>query len=187
MNPRTLASLLAPLLLALLAACQPSAGSASRDEATLAVGLRVKAELLAKLGTDSLRIDVDADDGAIRLSGEVKKRATAELAEEVAKSVEGVRSVDNRLRVAESGEESAADRALSEAEAELRDAALETRVRIALIDRMGRDGFRIGTDAASGVLTLEFPRGMERSRRREAVRIAERLDGVDRVISVDKR
>lgn len=188
MNRRSFVLVLLPALLGLAVACQPSSGAPAGDDgSTLAVGLRVKAELLAKLGTDSLRVDVDADGGEIRLSGEVKKRETAELAEEVAKSVDGVRSVDNRLRVATSGEESATDRALAEAEAELGDAALETRVRIALIDRMGRDGFRIGTDAASGVLTLEFPAGMERSRRREAVKIAEGLDGVAKVISVEKR
>jgi len=188
MNRRSLALVLVPVLLGLAVACQPSAGSSTGDDgSTLGVGLRVKGELLAKLGTDSLRINVDADGGAIRLSGDVKKRATAELAEEVAKSVDGVRSVDNQLRVADGGETNATGRALAEAEAELGDAALETRVRLALIDRMGRDGFRIGTDAASGVLTLEFPQGMERSRRREAVKIAKALAGVEKVISVDKR
>ena len=174
----------------LAAGCERSAEpkrAGAREESTRALALRVRLELLEKLGVDGLRVRVEAEGGRVRLAGEVKKRATAELAEEVAERVEGVASVSNDIRVAGGGAGgNQVDQLLSETERELADAALETRVHLALIDRLGSDGFRIGTDAASGVLTLEFPRGMERGRRREATAVAERVPGVDRVISLEK-
>jgi HSP20 family molecular chaperone IbpA len=160
--------------------------SASKSGSARAVGLRVKLELLQKLGADALRIDVEAEGGRVVLAGEVEKRATAELAEEVARKVEGVVSVASEIEVAGAGESEPVDRALAEAEHELTDAALEVRARIALVDRLGSDGFRIGTDAASGVLTLEFPKSMPGARRREAVRVAKRVEGVQRVVSLER-
>ncbi|MGH7338343.1 MAG: hypothetical protein ACREI7_12235, partial [Myxococcota bacterium] len=90
------------------------------------------------------------------------------------------------IEVADAGSGDAVGEALAEAESELADAALETRVRLALVDRLGRDGFRIGTDAASGVLTLEFPKAMERGRRRDALKVARRVEGVAKVVALDK-
>lgn len=189
--PRVRANALALLLLAAcatLGACARSGpdGAGAKKESTTALGLRVKFELLQKLGTDGVHVDVEAEGTRVVLAGEVKKRATAELAEEVARQVEGVASVENRIRVAGGDGGSQVDRALAEAENELADAALETSVHLALIDRLGSDGFRIGTDAASGVVTLEFPKSIEPDRRRDAIATARKVDGVKKVVSLDK-
>ena len=185
MNSRSLHSLFALLL----AFALPLALAAASDEeggSTRALGLRVRLELLEKLGTDSLHVEVQANGGSVALSGKVKERATAELAEEVARKVSGVTSVDNQIKVEGAEGGSKVDHALAEAEHELSDAALETRVRIALVDKLGSDGFRIGTDAASGVLTLEFPRSMASARRKDAIRVAKKVEGVKKVVSLEK-
>jgi hyperosmotically inducible periplasmic protein len=186
-----------PLAL-VLALAMPLAGGCDRlrgshatgpEESKVALALRVRLELLGKLGVDAVHVEVSTDGGKVRLAGEVKKRATAELASEVAEKVEGVSSVDNQIRVRGAGAGDAGERvdaAVSEAQQELRDAALETKVRLALVDRLGSDGFRIGTDAASGVVTLEFPASVERSRRRDAVKTAEKVEGVTKVVTLDK-
>jgi osmotically-inducible protein OsmY len=164
--------------------------STDSTESKSAVALRVRLELLTKLGVDGLRVEVKADGGQVRLAGTVKKRATAELAEEIAGKVDGVTGVRNDIRVegqaAASTTGEKVDAALSEAEKEAVDALLETKVTMALIDRLGSDGFRIGTDAASGVVTLEFPKAMEGSRRRDAVETAKKVAGVEKVIALDK-
>jgi osmotically-inducible protein OsmY len=188
MRPRTAALLLATLLTVLLAGgCDnlrrkpPATG-----EPTAALALRVRLELLQKLGADGLRVDVEAEDGEVRLAGEVRRRATARNAEEIALRVAGVRSVKNDIRVTEGAAASRRlDSLVAGAERELRDAGLETRVRLALVDRLGSDGFRIGTDAVDGVVTLKFPAAIERARRRDAARTAKRVEGVQRVISLD--
>lgn len=180
---------LAFVLLAGVVGCDrlQSSDRGDAEASTRALSLRVKLELLQKLGTDALRVDVDSDGGKVRLSGEVKKRATAELAEDVARKVSGVDSVKNDLTIAgEPAPTSSADAMVAEAEREVSDAALEVRVRLALVDRLGSDGFRIGTDAASGIVSLEFPANMERARRKDAMSTAEKVKGVEKVIALDK-
>jgi osmotically-inducible protein OsmY len=64
---------------------------------------------------------------------------------------------------------------------------LKTKARIALVDKMGSDGFKIGTDVANRVVTLEFDRDLSTARRAEATRVVKAVDGVTKVISVDKK
>jgi osmotically-inducible protein OsmY len=161
---------------------------ASDRQADWMTTLNVKLTLLDKLGIDSLHVEVDSDGGAVTLKGTVDKRETKELAETVARSVTGVKRVKNDVRLEASvANPNKAGVAAGEAEAELKDAVLKTKVRIALVDKMGSDGFKIGTDVASSVVTLEFGRGLDTARREEATRVVRTVDGVTKVISVDKK
>ena len=76
--------------------------------------------------------------------------------------------------------------AAGEAEAEVKDAVLETRIRLVLIDKMGSDGFKIGAVAANGVVTLRFDRDLIPARRLEANKFVKGMEGVTKVVSVDK-
>jgi osmotically-inducible protein OsmY len=127
--------------------------------------LMVKLELLTKLGVDALHIDINTADGQVQLAGTVEKRETPDLAGELASKVE------------------AAER---EAKAELADAVLEARVCLKLIDQLGSDGLRIGTEASDGVVTLEFAKEMPEQRRDQAVAAVQGIQGVTKVLSVDK-
>jgi len=150
------------------------------------ITLKVKVALLTKFGTDALRVEVITSDGKVQLAGTVEKRETRELADDVASKVEGVRRVDNDLHLRSSGG-GRMNKAAREAEAEVQDAVLESKVRLALIDKFGSDGFRVGTEAASGVVTLEFPEKLAAERRHEMVGLVEDVEGVARVISLDKK
>ena len=184
---RLLATLLLPALLAALAPAPARAGADSEGSSTM-LELRVKMRLLDKLGVDALHVDVESRGSKIFLSGTVQKRATAELAEEVTRSVEGVAKVKNRLDVAEYAKNpDKVGVAATETEREVKDALLELEVSAALVDRMGSDGFRIGTDAASGVVTLEFPAGFPGDRRDQAIAIAKKVSGVQRVVELAKQ
>lgn len=59
----------------------------------------IKAELTADPDTAAINIDVDAQDGVVTLSGVVKSSAARQEAERIARSVDGVRSVRNELKV----------------------------------------------------------------------------------------
>lgn len=149
--------------------------------------LRVKLALLDKLGTDTLHVDVSALGDTVRLRGTVEMRETKELASTVAMAVRGVNRVENGIRLeAAAVNPSQTGAAVGEADAEVKDAVLETRLRLALIDKMGGDGFRIGTEAANGVVTLSFDEGFNSDSRELAVAIATRMTGVSKVVSVDK-
>jgi osmotically-inducible protein OsmY len=165
-----------------------TAAFAAETQADWSTTLNVKLVLLNKLGADSLRVDVDAVGGAVTLTGIVAKRETKELAETVAKSVEGVKKVNNEIRLdSDVANPSTASVAAGETEAELEDALLQTKVRLALVDKMGSDGFKIGTDAADGVVTLEFEKSFTAGRRQEAAQIVKSVDGVKKVVPVDKK
>jgi osmotically-inducible protein OsmY len=162
-----------------------SAAFADTTTADWTTTAKVKLELLNKLGTDALRMNVDTVQGKVQLSGTVDKRASVELADDIAKSVSGVTGVDNDLRLEPRTDATAA--VMKEAENEVKDAVLEAKLRIALIDKLGADGFKVGTEAASGVVTLEFDSSLPSSERQNAERTARAVDGVKRVITVEKK
>jgi len=164
-----------------------SVANAADNKADWTTTLNVKLALLEKLGTDSLHVDVDSNAGALTLKGTVDKRETRELASTVAKSVTSVKSVQNDITVEASvANPNKTGVAAGEAEAEVKDAILATRIRLALVDKMGSDGFKIGTEAANGVVTLAFDHDFNTARRKEAGKVVKGVDGVTKVVSVDK-
>jgi osmotically-inducible protein OsmY len=165
-----------------------SAAIAAENQADWTTTLSVKLALLNKLGTDSLHVDVDATGGDLTLKGTVNKRETRELAETIAKSVEGVKSVKNDILLqASEANPSKVSVAAGETEAELKDAILSTSIRLALVNKMGTDGFKIGTEVANGVVTLEFEPDFSADRRKEATGVVKGVEGVTKVVSVDKK
>jgi hyperosmotically inducible protein len=60
----------------------------------------VKAKLLADDIVPSRMVKVETTDGVVQLSGSVKDQAQADRAESVAKTVDGVKSVKNDLKIA---------------------------------------------------------------------------------------
>ena len=164
-----------------------SAAQAADTQADWTVTLNVKLALLEKLGTDSLHMDVETNAGDVVLKGTVVKRETLELAQSVAKSVAGVKSVKNSLELKANVENpSQTAVAAGETEAEVKDAMLATKVRLALVEKMGTDGFNTTTVAANGVVTLQFDKAISNARRAEAAKVVQSVDGVVKVISLDR-
>jgi len=98
-----------------------------------------------------------------------------------------VESVKNDIRVEASvANPNKSGVAAGETEAELKDAVLSTKIRLALVNQMGSDGFKIGTEVANGVVTLEFGSDFVAARRQEADKVVKGVDGVTKVISVEK-
>jgi hyperosmotically inducible protein len=63
------------------------------------IGTRMKAALAADPELSALKINVDTTQGNVRLSGEVKSMALRRKAEDMARKINGVKSVDNRLMI----------------------------------------------------------------------------------------
>jgi len=174
-------------LIGATAAQAATTANAAATQADWTTTLNVKLALLNKLGPDTMHIDVDSVGGTVNLKGTVDRRETKELAGTVAMHTRGVRRVENGIRLeAAVANHSRAGAAVGEADAEVKDAVLETKLRLALIDKMGSDGFKIGTDAANGVVTLSFDGALASDGRERAVAIATGLKGVSKVVSVDK-
>lgn len=87
-------------LIASLMACQTPAGRSAgsvMDDATITS--KVKTKLFANDRLSGFAIDVDTFKGDVTLTGGVKAEEDRMLATELAKSVEGVRNVNNFLKV----------------------------------------------------------------------------------------
>ncbi|MEJ7931152.1 BON domain-containing protein [Ramlibacter sp. AN1015] len=63
----------------------------------VAIVTRMKAALAADPDLAATKINVDSQRGAVRLKGEVKNMALRRKAEDLARRMDGVRSVDNQL------------------------------------------------------------------------------------------
>lgn len=146
---------------------------------------KVHVALLDQLGADALtvRAEVVADRATLR--GDVEKRSTQELAEEIALSVAGIERVDNRIRYVDptAGDESVLEQAARTTSDEVGDAALETRVNIKLLGELGRHALGLEVEATEGVVSL---RGTvpDRERKRVALKATRSVSGVEKVIDL---
>jgi osmotically-inducible protein OsmY len=75
------------------------AGQAMDDAAITAA---IKAHILAEPGLKVLKIDVNTVNGVVTLSGSADSQQNVEKAAQIASTVQGVKSVDNRLAVSSS-------------------------------------------------------------------------------------
>ena len=177
--------LLCALLSAACAGTVPGPRSAADpDIADASVEADVYVALLEKLGRDGLPIDVEVRGGRAVLTGQVDQRSTQELAEEVARSVPGVRGVDNRVTAPSGGTaQTAPGKAVDHAGMEVQDAVLEARVGKNLLAEIGRHAFDLEVECSDGVVSL---RGTvpDEERRRIALRTAESTSGVKKVIDL---
>jgi len=62
-----------------------------------AITAKVKTALMADPDVKSLQIDVDTKNGVVALNGKVDQRTSVDKAVKIAKSVDGVQSVENHL------------------------------------------------------------------------------------------
>ena len=99
-------SLLAALMTAVfLAACAGPLGGADTKRSVgeavddVTIGTKLKAALAADPELSALKINVDTTQGAVKLKGEVKSVVLRRKAEDLARKINGVKSVDNQLIV----------------------------------------------------------------------------------------
>ena len=146
--------------LATMLLCLVSAAGlyAQQDDnlAAMVIEENVKAALLEKGAEQAIPIRVLMDGSTAILTGDVETKVVQELASEVALSVDGVKEVDNRLRIAgaKSASEMSTEEAKAAAAAELADARLESEVKIALYKEIGTKARKLEVEAADGVVSL---------------------------------
>jgi hyperosmotically inducible protein len=130
---------------------------------------KVEGKLAADPETNNFEIDVDTQNGQVRLRGMVETEAERREAEYHARSTEGVRSVDNQLKIGD-----------LTAEENVTDAWLVTKVKSQLAADPDVNSFNIDVDALDGQITLSGVVTAERARA-EAEQIARATQGVKSV------
>lgn len=150
-----------------------------REVADALLLTRVRVALLEHLGSDGLRVQIEARDGIVELSGKVEKRSSEELAEPVARSVSGVREVRSRVTLSDDAVASGppVSQVVGKVEHEVADAVLEGKVKTGLLEELGKVAFDIEVEATDGVVSLSgtVP---DRARRDLAVKITKGTPGV---------
>jgi hyperosmotically inducible protein len=162
--------LVVPLALVVLAAtgCM-STRPASVQVDDAAITTQVKAALVGDATTNPLKVDVDTNEGVVRLSGTVEDPANRRRAEEVARKVNGVSRVVNDIQVGEKTAAASAD-----------DSFITTKIKSKLTVSGDVNPFNIDVDTQNGVVTLSG-RVAKPEAKAEAERLARETEGVKEV------
>lgn len=149
------------------------------QDATYAKELEIKDRLLEKGGQAAVGIRVTVDGTKAILTGDVPTRAAQELAEQVVLSVDGMKSVDNRLSV----KPPAGGTTAHTSDDEIADATLETKVKRNLYAEMGKYARQVEVEAVEGVVSL---RGTlpDASRKQIALDTAGKTKNVRKVVDL---
>lgn len=118
-----------------------------------AVTASVKAALMANENVRSLDIDVETANGVVQLNGDVTSQAQIDQAVQVARSVSGVREVENKLTVKPAGSTGTVDGSATLGTA-ADDTAITARVKSALLAESNVSGLAINVETTNGVVRL---------------------------------
>jgi osmotically-inducible protein OsmY len=157
------------------AAEEPKTVSVEVMEALKAVS--VQAKLIGKLGADALRIKVRVAGSTAILTGEVTKKSSQKLAQSVALSVAGIKKVDNQVTQKNPPEP------VANAEANVKDALLLTKVKTILLTDIGVNALKIDVDVTNGVVSLRGTLGKPEVNE-EALKKTQSIKGVKKVINL---
>src|ERR1700730_15856140 len=139
--------------------------------------LAVQSKLIDKLGADALGITVHVSGETATLTGEVTKKSSQKLAQAVALSVKGIKKVDNQVA------EKTTPAALANAEANVKDAVLLTRVKTILLTDIGVNALRIDVDVTNGIVSLRGKLGNAEINE-EAIKKTHLIKGVKKVVNL---
>lgn len=144
---KTKVMLAALLALALVPVAIAADDPASDESKVAAKELEVQETMLQKGGAAAAGVRVRMDGSTAILTGTVRTQAALELADEVALSVEGVKKVDNRLKL-ESGKPGRT------AEQEMEDSWLEAKVKRHLYSDIGTRARHLEIEVVDGVVSV---------------------------------
>ncbi len=166
-------TVMAIALIAALGACskqgeQTSAGQYV-DDAT--VTAKVKADLIKDDTVKSTDINVESTGGVVQLNGSVGSDSARQRAEELAKSIEGVKSVTNNLSVQSSPQ--TAGQAID-------DTAITAKVKAALLADDEVKGLAINVETSGGSVQLSGSAKSD-AERQKAEQLAKSVEGVTSV------
>ncbi len=160
-------------LLVVLGACSKQGEQSTTGQFVddAAVTAKVKADLIKDDAVKSTDIAVETTSGIVQLSGFVGSDAIRQRAEQLAKSVEGVKSVRNDLAI-QTAPETAGQY--------VDDTTLTTKVKAALLADDEVKGLAIGVETSGGTVQLTGTAKSD-SERQKAEQLAKNIEGVTSV------
>jgi osmotically-inducible protein OsmY len=152
-------------------------GPANAEVSEALKALAVQSKLIDKLGADALGITVHVSGETATLTGDVTNKSSQKLAEAVALSVDGIKKVDNQVT------EKTTPAALANAEANVKDAVLLTRVKTILLTDIGVNALKIDVDVTNGIVSLRGKLGNAEINE-AAIKKTRSITGVKKVVNL---
>lgn len=150
------------------------------DDATLAA--KVKSKLLLEKRADGLDIKVTSRSGAVTLEGTAASEDASQQAAHLAAQIEGVTSVDNRLKVdPDAASTQKLEKSVGDAQAAVSDAWITSQIKAGILSAHALDGLSIGVSTRDGVVTLsgQVPSADERQQLIDSARKTRGVREVD--------
>lgn len=117
---------------------------------------KVKAKLMGESGLKKSDIDVTTTNGVVTLNGTASNSDAKALAEEMTKSVEGVKSVDNSLKTPATSEMSAkTHKAMAQTKRTVSDSWITAKVKSGIFASSPTKGFDVSVETSHGVVMLK--------------------------------
>jgi len=113
------------------------------------IGMKVKGALFFNRNVSAVNTEVDVADGVVTLKGQADSQAQKDLTGEYAKSIDGVKGVNNQMNIAEvvSKPDQAKDNKID-------DASITAQVKMAFFTHHSTSAFKTGVATSNGIVTL---------------------------------
>jgi hyperosmotically inducible protein len=151
--------------------------TASQRMEDAAITTRVKAKLAADDRVKATDINVDTMNGIVTLHGNVKSDTAKNAAEEIARQVDGVASIDNQIMTGATAQQKGGSK---KAERVASDSWITTKVKSTLLADHMTKGLNIGVKTMNGTVSLSGNVSSQEEFDR-AVQVAKNIKGVKNV------
>lgn len=160
---------------------QPAGFYRSVTDATITAA--VKSNLLWNQNVEGTAIEVSTENGVVRLAGTAASGAERDLAVQLARNTQGVKSVQDEIAVGDGAKEGKKGRSmLNEAAQAVSDTYLTGRIKTVLMASKGMDGADVNVDTDQGVVTLTGTVA-SKDQAEHVVRVVDNVESVRDVVS----
>ena len=113
------------------------------------IGMRVKGSLFFNRNVSAVNTEVDVANGVVTLKGQADSQAQKDLTGEYAKDIDGVKSVNNEMTIAQT-----VNKLDQNKDNKIDDASITAQVRMAFLTHHSTSAFKTGVETTNGIVTL---------------------------------
>ena len=145
------------------------------------IGMKVKSSLFFNRNVSAVNTEVDVTNGVVTLKGQADSQAQKDLTGEYAKDIDGVKSVDNQMTIAEKGTTSDQTKDQKK-DNKIDDASITAQVKMAFLTHHSTSAFKTGVSTTEGVVTLSG-NAVNGAAKDMATKVAGDINGVTNVVN----
>ncbi len=145
------------------------------------ISMKIKSALLFNRNVSAVKTQVFVTDGMVTLKGQADSQAQKDLTGEYAKDVEGVKSVDNEMTIAD-GNTNKPDQDNQNMGNKIDDASITAQVKMAFMMHHSTSAFKTGVETNKGVVTLTG-NATSGAAKDMATKVAQDVNGVISVVN----